>query len=278
MKSEYPCAILIPVYKEYIDRYEELSFRRCLKILNKYKIILVTYESLDLSVYEGIANEYQAQLGKMFFSKDYFSGIAGYNKLMKSKQFYQSFDTFEYILIYQLDAFVFRDELEFWCKQGYDYIGAPWFSEFGEKKDASDLWRVGNGGFSLRRVPYFIKVLSRKLPLMKYKWVISMNNINLLKKPFYMLGWRNNIDYYVKTEQEMNEDIFFSLLLHNSYVSPVLPDVEVAALFAFDKSPSWLYNFVGNKLPFGCHAFRKNEFDEFWKPFIDNDEIVSYNS
>ena len=32
------CAIVIPVYKDCIDRYEELSFRQCLKVLYRYPI------------------------------------------------------------------------------------------------------------------------------------------------------------------------------------------------------------------------------------------------
>ena len=30
------------------------------------------------------------------------------------------------MLIYQLDAYVFKDELLNWANKGYDYIGAPW--------------------------------------------------------------------------------------------------------------------------------------------------------
>lgn len=30
-------------------------------------------------------------------------------------------------MIYQLDAWVFNDELSSWCSLGYDYIGAPFF-------------------------------------------------------------------------------------------------------------------------------------------------------
>jgi len=44
---------------------------------------------------------------------------------MMSPAFYDAFKAFDYILIYQLDAFVFRDELEYFCSLGYDYIGAP---------------------------------------------------------------------------------------------------------------------------------------------------------
>jgi hypothetical protein len=46
-----------------------------------------------------------------------------------SEEFYQAFTDFEFMLIYQLDAFVFRDELADWCRSGYEYIGAPWLRD-----------------------------------------------------------------------------------------------------------------------------------------------------
>ncbi len=43
---------------------------------------------------------------------------------MMDNTFYKQFLNYEYILIYQLDAFVFKDELNY-CSQGIDYVGAP---------------------------------------------------------------------------------------------------------------------------------------------------------
>ena len=38
---------------------------------------------------------------------------------------YSRFEKYEYMLIYQLDAFVFSDRLMEFVEAGYDYIGAP---------------------------------------------------------------------------------------------------------------------------------------------------------
>lgn len=50
----------------------------------------------------------------------------GYNRLMLSEDLYSAFSNYEYILICQSDAYIFRDELKEWCEAGYDYVGAPW--------------------------------------------------------------------------------------------------------------------------------------------------------
>lgn len=37
--------------------------------------------------------------------------------------------------------------------------------------------------------------------------------------------------------------------------------------FAFERFPSEMYKITG-KLPFGCHAWEKYEYESFWKKFI----------
>jgi hypothetical protein len=275
------CAVVIPVYKDHLDIYEELSYRQCLKILRVYPIYLVTYRQLDVSVYDRISNEYGKQIEKAYFSELFFKGVDAYNDLMMQRQFYKSFATYQYILIYQLDAFVFRDELSYWCGQGFDYIGAPienpWFEKHKEKDSKRVVWRVGNGGFSLRKVEYFNKVLSRRLPLMKMK-INNYFRFGELKKIAAILGWENTISYHVKSKGKMNEDVFYSVYLQDSYVPPQLPSVDTAALFAFEKSPSYMYKRNGQHLPFGCHAYLKYEYEQFWKKIIEHNETVNNNN
>ncbi|MCK5681152.1 hypothetical protein KAI46_10130 [bacterium] len=60
-----------------------------------------------------------------------------YNKLLVFPGFWDAFPSFEYMLIAQLDAFVFRDNLDEWCRKGYAYIGAPWLNGFGANNTLS---------------------------------------------------------------------------------------------------------------------------------------------
>jgi len=265
-KTESTCAIVIPIYQETINKYEALSLRQCFVILRNYPIYLVTHSELNIEEYKKTAKEHNIELRTKFFNSKYFENIDGYNALMKSVEFYSSFASYTYILIYQLDAYVFRDELKLWCKHGYDYIGAPWFDNYGDKTEDNNLWAVGNGGLSLRRVEFFLKVLKWKLPLKKIK-IHYRPSLLELKKIAYTLGWHNNIKYYLREKTKMNEDGFFTVFLFDAWISPNLPSVEKALEFSFEKSPAYLYERNGNRLPFGCHAFRKYDYD-FWKEYI----------
>ena len=147
--------VVIPIYKPVPDKLEKLSFEQCINVL-PYPISIVAPTSLDVSYYK----QKSKQIFIQRFDDDFFTSINSYNKLLLSKIFYKRFENFNYMLIHQLDAYVFKDELAFWCSNGYDYIGAPWFEDFKDKGE--ELWKVGNGGFSLRNIKSATKVLKKK--------------------------------------------------------------------------------------------------------------------
>lgn len=260
------CAILIPIYKQSIDKFEEKSFRQCLNILSKYPIYIITHKKLNTKLYNDIASEYEKYLHYEYFDEVFFQNIQGYNRLMLNIDFYNRFKSNKYILIYQLDAYVFKDELDYWCQQSYDYIGAPWFERYSSHEKNALLWDVGNGGFSLRRVQYFIKVLKWKLPVKKINLKDLLCHFSI-GKLLYIFGYYNTMKYHIETNQ-INEDAFYTQFLKRSWITPKVPDVITAAHFSFEQSPSYLFKLCNNQLPFGCHGFLKYEYDTFWYHYI----------
>lgn len=79
---------------------------------------------------------------------------------MSMKAVYKAFAKYEYMLIAQLDAVCFRDDLDEWCGKDYDYVGAPW-CHLCKHVCRTDQYRseeklVGNGGLSLRKIQTFL--------------------------------------------------------------------------------------------------------------------------
>ncbi|MBO7213161.1 MAG: hypothetical protein J6U99_01215, partial [Rikenellaceae bacterium] len=107
--------VVIPTYRNELSEWEKLSLEQCVKVLSKnHHIKIVAPEGID---------SHGLQVER--FDSKFFDGLAGYNKLMLAAEFYDRFSDYDYILIYQLDGWVFRDRLNEWCSQGWDYIGAP---------------------------------------------------------------------------------------------------------------------------------------------------------
>ena len=250
-------AVCIPIYKARPSRSEIISLKQCIKILKNHPIIFVVPQTIEFDEYLGICKDIDYEVVK--FKDEYFQNIAGYNKLMLSANFYKKFLKYKYILIYQLDAFVFKDELLYWCSMNYDFIGAPHTpaanapGEMQFLKNYSRVWtyinnvfytnhtisNVGNGGLSLRKTVSFYYLLK------------------LLK---------NKIDAW----DGLNEDGFFKYWGNIFYPFFRLPKDEIALKFSIETSPAESLKKLGGVLPFGCHAFEKYEW-ETWKPFITDD-------
>lgn len=228
-------AIVIPAYKPIPDENEKLSLQQCQKVLSKYPRIIFHPVGLNLKAYTDIMPDAQF----IAFNPDFFTNIHAYNKLMLSPSFYENFDMYRHILIYQLDAWVFEDRLQEWCKKGYDYIGAPDLDFVNSKSKFRNTF-IGtflmNGGLSLRNTKACL-LMSRMY--------------SLLYKRFY-IG---------------NEDSYFSAhYLRFFFIKYLLklPDYKTALSFAFEKYPSNGFEKNNDKMPFGCHAYLKYE-PEFWK-------------
>ena len=264
--------VAIPVYR-IPESNELISLRRCCKILRKYDIVLVCPVGFDMLEYKNVFYEYDVNFAVEYFDEKYFESIDGYNRLLLSEIFYLRFKKYEYLLIYQLDAYVFSDDLEYWCGKGYDYVGAPLLGGGDEKVYNDDmLTRVGNGGFSLRRIQTYIDYFNGEKHVFNASQIVK--HISLWKKPYtrifvwilMMFGWRNTPEV-VAARYKRNEDVFWSLYLNGSNYSLKKPTPNEAMYFAFERFPSSLYR-ITKKLPFGCHAWAKYEYLEFWKDYI----------
>ncbi|MDR2563686.1 MAG: hypothetical protein LBC98_07060 [Prevotellaceae bacterium] len=272
--------IVIPIYKKTLSKSEKQSIEQCFKILCDYPVSIVTHKELDTTEYCLAAQKVNVTPVMEYFDKRYFASTTSYNRLLLSKDFYLRFADDDYILIYQLDGFVFRDELADWCSKGFDYIGAPWFEHYGRDKWAKSLklYRVGNGGVSLRKVAAFLDRFDKPMPLsiipfyvknIRKKGMITMM-FKLLKMMFLLLLTNRTIEYYLQyfTDERVQEDCFWSDGLSDTSLAFDIPDIMTAASFCMERHPSYLYRQTGERLPFACHAYEKYEYEEFWGKYI----------
>jgi hypothetical protein len=250
--------ILIPVYKSEFDEYEIISLKQCCKILFDYPVVFLKPVSLDLSHILNVFPQTSAES----FDDAYFNSLFDYNRLMLSNTFYERFADCEYILIHQLDAYVFKDELKEWCRKNYDYIGAPFlikpkyhrffpyiflrikaFFYFFAGRPCRPVMlggKIGNGGLSLRKVKPHLKTTLEK---------------------------QKKIDYFLersKRHSEYNEDVFWGT--QNPEFSR--PGLLEAIAFSIDDYPAIGLQMNNGNLPFGCHGWSKPERLIFWKNII----------
>ena len=176
--------------------------------------------------------------------------------MMLSADFYKKFTQYKFILIHQLDAYVFKDDLLYWCSRNFDYIGAPHPQHTNQHGDIQFLKsytkfiktinnafgtsltvsNAGNGGLSLRKTA-------------KCYWLVKLLRGKVNK-------WGKN-----------NEDGFFKYW--GNLLNPFfrLPNDKTALRFSIEQLPADALVQLDNQLPFGCHAFEKYE-PETWARYI----------
>jgi len=230
-------AVVIPVYQTKLSTSEQISLRQCQRVLGKHPIILVAPEELNTTFMDEYIESYKV----VRFPDRYFISPKTYNHLLVSEAFYHALIEFEYILIYQLDAYVFEDQLLAWCSKGYDYIGAPKLKKehLAGKDSVFSAPILMNGGLSLRKVKSLLRYIR-----------------------YY--------SYFFK-EWKANEDSMFSFAQKRSYPFRwllKLPNWRIALEFSVEKNPEIGIKLLGGKLPFGCHAWEKYS-PKYWNQFIN---------
>lgn len=111
-------SVIIPILDPHINPTEEKLLQHALEMLSGYPIIFTTYEHADLS----IVKEHAEHIDVVTFPKRFFESRQHFGKLLLMEDFYERFNWCDFLLVHELNSWVIRDELHYWCKQGYDYI------------------------------------------------------------------------------------------------------------------------------------------------------------
>ncbi|HEX5707250.1 MAG TPA: DUF5672 family protein [Pyrinomonadaceae bacterium] len=271
-------AVVVPVYRETLTADEELSRRHLEHHLGAHDKFLAAPERLSLT----LPGYHVAK-----FADEFFHSTVTYSALLLSEEFYRAFAAYEYILIYQLDALVFSDQLREWCATGLDYVGPPWLP--GEPGvDFVTEPTVGNGGFSLRRVESFLEVLRadgvererdkyweamyeaapageklRRLP----RKIMRRLGLSVAGGRAIVGGSRAGAAVDADPGGRFNEDCFWSFRAREYRPDFRVATAEEGLRFAFEVNPRKCYELAGRRMPFGCHAWRRYD-PAFWEPYL----------
>ena len=229
------CIIIIPTHTFDLKDYEVMSLKQILSFYqNKYDDIdiAITFPwNLDIHELE----KYNIDINSILsFQQNlyWFENEHQYNRLCIHNDLYSIWkNDYEYMLIYQLDSFMFKDELYYWCNKGYDYIGGyDYLDNYNYNNlDDNKLYFTLNGGFSLRKISKFNEITK------------DNNLMNELDETYF---W---------------EDRVFT---HKIYKNKLTIKLEDLFKFSIDIRiyQSNYFNLIYPDLPFGCHRFHISKF------------------
>ncbi|MEB3266459.1 MAG: DUF5672 family protein [Cyanobacteriota bacterium] len=220
-------AVVVPMHRLPLSLTEQVSLAQIEYFLPHHDIILLKPNSLDVSRFRHAS---------ISFADHWFQSVRTYSNLMLTPELYSAFESYGYILVCQLDALVLSEALHDWCERGWDYVGAPWLTDFGGMPSLG-IWRAGNGGFSLRRPGRLRHLLCTDAAQSRL----------------------SQVDYA--------EDLFWSFDAPHIDPSFRIPGAEEACSFAAESVPRHIFRLLGNRLPFGCHYWHKVD-PEFWREHL----------
>lgn len=277
------CVIVVPVYQDSFTKIESAALRVCSQRLCEFELAILHPRSVSVEAVHALVDPFlMPEQIKHYVpvSDSFLASVDAYNQMLLQPWFYRLFQAWEYLLIYQLDAWIFREDLTEWLDAGYTYIGAPWVRSLGE--DTPDTG-VGNGGLSLRHVQSFIHILESPRnwywPVFRGRhlaWRICLfRRYRMLprrSRPTYFckrlalfllmsLGWQNNLRYFSKINKL--EDHFYSFFAPLVHTWMAIPGLEEASKFSIETNPRATFHQLAHQLPFGCHAWEKHDPD-FW--------------
>lgn len=247
-KYNNTCAIVVPIYHTTPDELEQLSLKQLNRVIgSEFDVFLIGPDYVDFDDYSKYlsgsgTNNY---LEYVIFDDKYFKSNKSYSQLCLSYDFYDTFNKYDYMMIYQTDCWIFRNEIQKFCDMSYDYIGGPIYSPASAwtslKKGLHPI--VGNGGLSLRKISTMLKITN--------------------PDGYIYNKYKNEWDK-IEYEDYVICDVFSHDIKMN------IPDYKIAEKFSLDFLP----NNVNELDPMSAH--RVFALHQYWNKYIPelNDEHI----
>lgn len=247
--------VVVPVHRPSPDDGEVRSLERCARILRDHDVVLLGPADLDYAPYRAVV----PNLEILRFDPSFFIGNIANSRFRITPDFYRPFADYEFMLIHELDAAAFRDDLQAWCDREYDFVGAPWFANYAWDPTGGPR-AVGNGGFSLRRVQAFLDVTEHRNCRDKPAglWDRDQLRSRVVPKTLgqrLLAPLRPRVPFAQLVDRwSAHEDIFFGLEAPKYCPGFRICPPDVAVGFSFETCPDYCFAANGNRLPFGCHG------------------------
>jgi len=279
------CVVVVPLHTLQLDAIEVSALVHALHKLSDYEFVLLHKHSISSA-------ELLDRLGKSACSRnrkihcievadECLASIDSYNQMLMQAWFYRLFKAWDYLLIFQLDAWILESNLQVWLQKEYSYIGAPWTGHLGQDTPDSG---VGNGGLSLRKVRDMLAIFedqTRQQTVPVFRWGYLAWRMTLFRRYYLFpvwqwpllflkrlmlfarmsLGWHNTLAYFI--EIGIQEDHILGVYVPHVFPWFKLPLMQEAAAFAIETNPRLTRDFYAIERPFGCHAWEKFDRD-FW--------------
>lgn len=247
------CCICVINHKTTLANFEQLSLLRIIDFCvqtNKLDDLIFVMSKSNVESFKDFCETYINKFTNDKFEISYnfnfiyyddvcFSSLNAYNNmLMLNSNFYGDYSaSYDYMLVYQLDGYIFDNQLDYFLDKNYDYIGGYYLPLYTHQLKYNSFNNLGerrlimNSGVSLKKLSFCINS-------------IGENYYDLIEGCEF-----NNVFKY------LNDDDFFSMFYNT----------EVSAIESIKFSLNWsgaenYWAIINFEYPFCCHGIQHSPF------------------
>ncbi len=111
-------AVVVPVFGNEWSGAAQACLVRAMDMLEGFSVVFITAEN---EAAPEIAGTIENSIVYRFDAVN-FESVEGFAQLLLSPDFYDRFGWCENLLFLEPEVWIVKNELKYWCKQGYDYI------------------------------------------------------------------------------------------------------------------------------------------------------------
>lgn len=268
-------AVMIPMHKPEPSSEEKVALIQCQKILGEHPIYLLHPEGMNIQIYQSIF----PSLKSLTAPVETMASIAAYNKLMISPFIFNALASHSHLLIHEPDAIILKNDLDFWCEQDFDYIGAPWFAS--DEVGNLQLKATGNFGLSLINLKAANSLFAHNSRWFSPSMIVRdllrglRGQRGMFKRAIKAIGSSGKLSSAHHLYHD-HCDIFWSYLVPKVAPQFRIAPPERAIHFSWEKNPGKCFEICQGKLPFGIHAWPKYD-QTFIKPLLIQSGVLIDN-
>lgn len=260
--------VVVPAHRSRPTPQETISLRQLTRVLGQHEIALITPEGIDRSAYK----ELLPTASSVPIKKEWMQSHASYNRLIISPLLSSLFKGYSHLLLHEPDSLTLQDSLLKWCKQPYDYIGAPWFTPISGQEGLANFAKGANSGFSLFRLDTMRKITHSWQRWYPVKHAFGDIRRGLKGHPRQIARGLNGLcpGGLLRGAHRLYSsycDQYWSLLIPSLVNDFKVAPPEIAVQFAWEKWSHLCMERCRGHLPFGIHAWAKYDFD-FLQPHL----------
>ena len=248
--------VVVPWHPHAVSAEEEMSLKSIRQFCEGAELVLVAADALQVPPF---LEPDRVEI----FPQTWFRSFEANNRLMTSVSLYERFEDYDQMVLVHVDVLLFKP-LAPLCQKLYpwSYVGAPWVGR--ETNGRFRLEGVGNGGFSIRRIPDFLDVLRGSAIPFWPRYTTKRRGLALWAYLFacHVAGLKGEtVAHTMNHRRNIWEDVFWSKVATCLSSRFTVAPLSEALAFSYEMFPRFAHQENHYHLPCGIHGWWRHDIE-----------------